>query len=82
MHLSCLFAGEFFPKWLHTLSLWLSSPTADFSEVCVYVYVCEIILLLVFYEYSVGWLGIVRLPVASAAELNNYSTADVPGLVG
>lgn len=37
MHLSCLFAGEFFPNWLHTLSLWLSSPTADFSEVCVYV---------------------------------------------
>ena len=33
LHLSCLFAGEFFPKWIQTLSAWLHSPAADFSEI-------------------------------------------------
>jgi len=33
LQLSCLFAGEFFPKWLGVLAKWLASPSADFGEI-------------------------------------------------
>mmetsp|Transcript_31079 Transcript_31079/g.42493 ORF Transcript_31079/g.42493 Transcript_31079/m.42493 type:complete len:190 (-) Transcript_31079:206-775(-) len=33
LHLSYMFASEFFPKWLGVLTQWLASPSADFGEI-------------------------------------------------
>lgn len=36
LHLSCLWVGEFFPKWLRVLMTWLRSDGVDFGEVSVW----------------------------------------------
>lgn len=63
IHFGGLFLGEFFPKWLHALAIWLCSPAADLEEIS---------------EWYGGWKLMFESLLATAGESGKMAILEKP----